>query len=120
MAGGGGGSDDGGLYAGTNNGSPQGGLGGSGGGGNGGKVSPSFAPYPGGYGNLSKWTAGGTNLGGGGGGQTSYAVVYWNRCCTWWSGTVIVNEPEVNYVTGTSSCWDLRTVYQKVKAGNWT
>jgi hypothetical protein len=36
------------------------------------------------------------------------------------SGTVIVNEPEVNYVTGTSSCWDLRTVYQKVKAGNWT
>ena len=33
------------------------------------------------------------------------------------SGVVIVNEPET---TVASSCWDLRTVYQKVKAGVWT
>ena len=58
--GGGGASYDGTLY--VNNGSPQGGLGGSGGGGNAGKVGPTHSPYPGGYPNLSKWTAGGTNL----------------------------------------------------------
>ena len=36
------------------------------------------------------------------------------------SGTVIVNEPEVDFVEGTSSCWDLRTVYREVKSGSWT
>ena len=114
--GGGGGSFDGGLHLG--NGNPQGGLGGSGGGGNAGKVSPTFSPFPD-YGNLSYWTAGGTNLGGGGGGQTQDAGGL-DTASPGGSGTVIVNEPEVNYVTGTSSCWDLRIVYQKVKAGNWT
>ena len=34
------------------------------------------------------------------------------------SGIVIVKEPEV--ATGTSSCWDLRTVFRQVQAGNWT
>jgi hypothetical protein len=66
-----------------------------------------------------RWTAGGINLGGGGGGQTSYAGGL-TPAAPGGSGTVIVNEPEVNYVTGTSSCWDLRQVFRAVKAGNWT
>jgi hypothetical protein len=114
--GGGGGSFDGGLHTG-NNGNPIGGLGGSGGGGNGGKVSPTFSPFPG-YGNLSRWTAGGVNLGGGGAGQSGEAGGL-SPGGTGGSGTVIINEPAVTFVTGTSSCWDLRQVFRAVKAGNW-
>jgi hypothetical protein len=34
------------------------------------------------------------------------------------SGVVIVNELAIDR-TLASSCWDLRTVYRQVKAGNW-
>ena len=114
--GGGGASDTGPLY--TPNGNPNGGLGGSGGGGNAGKVSPTFSPFPD-YPNVTAWTAGGVNLGGGGGGQTSFAGGL-DPAAPGGSGTVIINEPQVDYVDGTSSCWDLRTVFRAVKAGNWT
>jgi hypothetical protein len=33
------------------------------------------------------------------------------------SGVVIVKEAAT---TAASSCWDLRTVFRQVKAGNWT
>ena len=115
--GGGGGSFDGGLH-GPNNGNPIGGSGGSGGGGNAGKVSPSFEPFPA-YANLSRWTAGGVNLGGGGGGQSGEAGGL-SPGGSGGSGTVIINEPAVTFVTGTSSCWDLRQVFRLVKAGDWT
>ena len=94
------------------------GLGGPGGGGNAGKAAPD-APDPG-YPNLPRWTAGGVNLGGGGGGQSSYAGVAQYDAAPGGSGTVIINEPEVDFVDGTSSVWDLRAVFRAVKAGTWT
>jgi len=104
----------------SNNGNPNGGLGGSGGGGNAGKVSPTFDNAAG-YTNIPAWTAGGVNLGGGGGAQTSFAgSVEPLGAAPGGSGTVIINEPQVDYVDGTSSVWDLKAVFRAVKAGTWT
>jgi hypothetical protein len=35
------------------------------------------------------------------------------------SGVVIVSEAAIDR-TLASSCWDLRTVYRQIKAGNWS
>jgi len=114
--GGGGGANVGPFY--TVEGPSTEGLGGPGGGGNAGKAAPD-APDPG-YPNLPRWTAGGANLGGGGGGQSSYAGVATYDAAPGGSGTVIINEPQVDFVDGTSSVWDLRAVFRAVKAGTWT
>jgi len=90
--------------------------GGIGGGGNTGLYDPShpIGPYK---------TDGTANTGGGGAGgmfiypyQPTAAIAG----TIGGSGTVIVNEPQVDYVDGTSSVWDLRAVFRAVKAGNWT
>jgi hypothetical protein len=58
------------------------------------------------------------NLGGGGGGGGYFAPA--NQVGkSGGSGVVITKEPEVDFTTGTSSCWDLRQVYRQVKAGEW-
>jgi hypothetical protein len=53
------------------------------------------------------------NTGGGGGGGSGNLGLGGNGG----SGVVIIKEPEI---TLASSCWDLRSVFRQVKAGNWT
>ncbi len=91
-------------------------TGGIGGGGNTGLYDPSnpIGPYR---------TDGTANTGGGGAGGM-FIYPYQPPASTpgavGGSGTVIVNEPQVDFVEGTSSCWDLRAVFRAIKAGNWT
>ena len=91
-------------------------TGGIGGGGNTGLYDPAspIGPYN---------SAGVANTGGGGAGGMQiypYQPIAAYAGTTGGSGTVIVNEPQVDFVEGTSSCWDLRAVFRAVKAGNWT
>jgi hypothetical protein len=87
------------------------GDGGNGGGGDGG-VWPSYPDA------TRRSTEGTANTGGGGGGGASNPVTSPGR--TGGSGVVIVKEPEVTFLEGTSSCWDLRKVFTEIKSGNWT
>jgi hypothetical protein len=95
-----GGGGGGGMYT-TIPGNIQG-LGGAGGGGNG-------NPAPSG----SSGLAGSSNTGGGGGGGSGNLGLGGNGG----SGVVIIKEPELFIA---SSCWDLRTVFRQIKAGNWS
>jgi hypothetical protein len=82
-------------------------------------------PYKGGGGDgaapsTGTGDAGLANTGGGAGGGGFASGGIRGNGAAGGSGIVITKEAAVNYLAGTSSCWDLRQVFRAVSDGNWT